>query len=239
MCLLALGAVERTADAQATPDTSVAWKRVVPGDTTLRPSLLRSDTLRYDITGYRDGAEIPIGLVTDVMVRDSSSGTLFKRVVSVRRGTAALIDSTNTDAFSLAPRWHRSVQPTRLMRLDINGRRVRGVLGPADGPGVAIDTTLSTPFFDSNNWDLIIRAMPLTPQYAAVFRVYDLDVGLMDYRVRVIGATEMLGEAAHVCIFQLGSTREVTVWIGKESRRLLQVETPLNETTFLRQSLRR
>jgi hypothetical protein len=80
--------------------------------------------------------------------------------------------------------------------------------------------------------------MPLAPGFAAVFRVYDLETGMHDYIVRVIGSTTMMGEPAHVVLFQLGGPREVTVWVGDTTRRLLQVETPLGPTTLLRQTLR-
>ena len=149
-----------------------------------------------------------------------------------------LIDSTVTDAATLAPRQHRSIQPQRLLNIDFEGKRVRGRIGPAESPGAAIDTTLAWPVFDSGNWDLVVRAMPLAKDFEAVFRVYDLDGGMRDYRVKVIGSTPMHGENAHIVLFQLSAQREATVWIGDTTRRLLQVETPLGPTTILRQTLR-
>ena len=124
------------------------------------------------------------------------------------------------------------------MQIEFDGRRVRGRVGPIDSPGAAIDTTLTSAVFDSGNWDLVVRAMPLAANFAAIFRVYDLDAGMRDYRVRVIGNTPMYGENAHIVLFQLSDQREATVWIGDTSRRLLQVETPLGPTTVLRQTLR-
>ena len=79
--------------------------------------------------------------------------------------------------------------------------------------------------------------MPLAHDYSAVFRVYDLETGLHDYIVRVIGMTTLMGEPTHIVLFQLGGKQEVTVWIGATTRRLLQVETPLGPTTLLRQTL--
>lgn len=217
---------------------AVPARRIAPGDTSLRAGGLRADTLSYALTGYRDAEEIPVGTMTDIITRTGTEQPLLRRVLSVQRGSAMLIDSTVTDGLTLAPRQHRSIQPQRLLQIDFDGRRVRGRVGPVDTPGAAIDTTLSGPVFDSGNWDLIVRAMPLAPGYSAVFRVYDLDTGMHDYSVRVIGATPMHGEHAHVVLFQLGGQREATVWIGDTTRRLLQVETPLGPTTILRQTLR-
>ncbi len=223
-------------DARAQVEPPV--RRIAPGDTSLRGGGIRADTLTYTLTGYRDGDEIPVGTITDIVTRTGTDQPLLRRVLTVRRGSAYLIDSTVTDALTLAPRQHRSIQPQRLMHIDFEGRRVRGRIGPVDSPGAAIDTTLASAVFDSGNWDLVVRAMPLAADFAAIFRVFDLDAGLRDYRVRVIGATPMHGERAHIVLFQLSAQREATVWIGDTTRRLLQVETPLGPTTILRQTLR-
>ena len=237
--VLASSAPVLSSGAQAVAPVSTApARRIAPGDTSLRGSALRSDTLTYTLTGYRDGAEIAVGTITDVMTQSTSATPQLFRVLTVQRGSARLVDSTTTDVSTLAPRVHASLQPQRRLRVTFNGLRVRGNIGPADGPGVAIDTTLGSSVFDSGNWDLIVRAMPLAAEYSAVFRVYDIETGLHDYVVRVIGTTTMLGELAHIVLFQLGGQREVTVWIGATTRRLLQVETPLGATTLLRQTLR-
>jgi hypothetical protein len=238
----ALLAGGRTVAAQppATAPTPVVppSRRIAPGDTSLRGASLRPDTLTYVLMAYRDGDEISVGTIIDALTREDGATPQWRRVMSVQRTGNRLVDSTLTDAKSMAPKQHRSYQPQRQIRLDFAGVRVRGSIGPMDGPGVAIDTSLATPFFDSGNWDLIVRAMPLAPGFAAVFRVYDLETGMRDNIVRVIGATTMLGEPAHVVLFQLGGQREITVWIGATTRRLLQVETPLGPTTLLRQTLR-
>ncbi len=239
--VLSTGASRASAQVStSSPPAAVAVpsRRVAPGDSSLKSARLKSDTLTYTLMAYRDGSEVNIGTITDELTRVGDEKPAWRRVLAVHRGQSMLLDSTMTDAMTMAPRQHRSFQPTRKMRVDIAGQRVRGTLGPLDGPGVAIDTTLATPFFDSGNWDLIVRTMPLVKGYEAVFRVYDLDSGLKDYIVRVIGATTMAGEPAHVVQFRLGAGSEATVWIGAESRRLLQVETILGPTTVLRQTLR-
>lgn len=223
--------------AQAQPALPTA-RRVVPGDTSLRVGEVRADTLTYALTGFRDGDEIPVGTITDMVTREGGATPLLRRVLIVQRGGARLIDSTLSDARTMAPRQHRSWQPQRHLQLDFSGTRVRGSIGPPDAMGAAIDTTIGALAFDSGNWDLVVRSMPLDSGYVATFPVYDLETGLHLYQVRVIGATTMMGERAHVVLFLLGGQREVTVWIGAITRRLLQVETPVDATTILRQTLR-
>ncbi|MCC6243231.1 MAG: hypothetical protein IT353_10340 [Gemmatimonadaceae bacterium] len=213
-------------------------RRVYPGDTTLRGSALRADTLTYTLTGYRDGDEIPVGTITDVFTRVEGKIPRWRRVMVVQRGTSRLTDSTTTDIATMAPVDHYSWQPQREITLQFQGARVRGRIGQPNTPGVAFDTTIALAAFDSGNWDLVVRAMPLAADYQAIFPVYDIESGAHNFGVRVIGQTPMYGETAHVVIFQLGGQREITVWVGATTRRLLQVETPLGPTTILRQALR-
>lgn len=224
--------------AQESPAPATASRVVAPGDSSLRGRGLRPDTLTYALTGYRDGDEIPVGTITDILTRVDDKTPLWRRVLVVQRGMSRLTDSSLTDVQTLAPREHRSWQPQRQLQLEFSGARIRGRIGPPDAPGMAIDTTLDAVAFDSGNWDLVVRAMPLAPGYTATFPVFDLETGGHMYGVRVIGSTMLHGESAHIVIFQLGGSREVTVWIGDTTRRLLQVETPLGPTTILRQTLR-
>lgn len=233
-CALAL----LPARVRAQAETAPAPRRVVPGDSTLRPGGLRPDTVVYTLTGYREGDEIPVGTITDILTRIDGAVPLIRRVMVVQRGMARLTDSSLTDAATLAPREHRSWHPQRQVQLEFAEKRVRGRIGPPDAPGMAIDTTLSAVAFDSGNWDLVVRALPLAPGYSATFPVFNLESGSHLYGVRVLGETTLYGERAHIVIFQLGGQREITVWIGATTHRLLQVETPLGPTTLLRQTLR-
>ena len=209
---------------------------VAPGDTTLRGSRIAADSVQYSLVAYRGAQQQTIGTAIDV-VRLEMRGDVpvIHRVLTVSPGRAPLIDSTVTDARTLAPRRHRTVSPSRLIALEFNGRRVKGSIGPVDVPSLPIDTTLAIAPFDSGNWDLIVRSLPLEKGYAARFRVYDTDSGLREYRIDVTGSATVLGEEAHVVIFTLAPKRESVVWIGKESRRLLQVETMIDANTMLRQ----
>lgn len=220
------------------PPSLQGARRVFPGDTTLRGAALRSDTLTYVLTGYRDGDEIPVGTITDILTRVDGKAPRLRRVLVVQRGTSRLTDSTLTDIATMAPVERYSWQPQREIALQFSGARVRGRIGMPNTPGVALDTTIALAAFDSGNWDLIVRAMPLAPDYSAIFPVYDIESGAHNFGVRVIGQTPMFGESAFIVVFQLGAQREITLWVGATTRRLLQVETPLGPTTTLRQVLR-
>ncbi len=211
---------------------------VVPGDSTLRVQRLVAGTQVFALTLFRDGDEIPVGRLRDVLVHDSSAGSpVLRRTLTTERGTLQLTDSTESAEPGLAPLRRRSQQQNRRVLLEFAGRRVRGSLAPQDVPGVPIDTTLPVAAFDAGNWDLVLRALPLAIGYTAQFAAYDIDAGVRRYQVQVTGQTTLHGEAAWVVKLAIGRGRESYVWIGKETARLLQLETMLNESTMLRQVL--
>lgn len=207
-----------------------------PGDAVVDGRRVATATVRYALTLLRDGAATSAGQVIDETQRDSTNDrVLVRRVQTVRRGTAQLIDSSISDGRTLAPRLHRSLQPARRMALDFNGRRVKASIGPVDAPMVPVDTMLPFVAFDSGNWDLLVRSLPLEKGYSARFAVFDLDAGLREYEVKVTGSTVVQNEEAHVVIFTIAKGRESVVWIGKQSRQLLRIETLLGPTTMLQQ----
>ena len=209
---------------------------IAPGDSTLRGSRIAADSVQYSLIAYRGEQQQVLGTAVDVVKLEMRGDVpVIQRVLTVSPGQAPLIDSTVTDARTLAPRRHRQVSSSRLISIDFDGKRVKGSIGPVDVPSLPIDTTLALAPFDSGNWDLVVRSMPLHRGYTARFRVYDTDSGLREYRVEVTGSATVQGEEAHVVIFTLAPKRESVVWIGKESHALLQVETLIDGSTMLRQ----
>lgn len=233
MCIALTPLILRDVYAQTPPA-----RRVSPGDTSLQFTALTPDTAVYFLNAYRSGEEISIGTITDILTRTTSKAPEWRRVLKVERGTTRLTDSTLSDGITLAPKRRYSWQPQRELQLEFSGLKVKGMLGPPDAPGVPLDTTLLVPAFDAGNWDLVLRAMPLAPGYEATFPVFDVETGTHLYGVRVTGSTTMMGELAHIVLFQLGGSREIKVWIGATTRRLLQTETPIDGTISLMQTLR-
>lgn len=228
-----------TGAASASPSVAQATvTMIVPGDSALHAQRLAAGTQVFALTLFRDGDEIPVGRLRDVLVHDSTASVpMLRRTLTTERGTLQLTDSTDSAEPGLAPLRRRSQQQNRRVLLEFSGRRVRGILAPQDVPGVPIDTTLPVAAFDAGNWDLVLRALPLTVGYTAQFAAYDVDAGVRRYQVQVTGQTTLHGEAAWVVKLVIGRGRESYVWIGKETARLLQLETMLNESTMLRQVL--
>jgi len=137
------------------PATTPALPRLLlPGDTLLRALSVTGDSVRYALTMFRDADEIPVGRLVETLRADTINGVpVVRRVLKLQRGTMQLVDSTITDARTLAPRVRRALQQNRRVLLEFNGARIKGALAPLDAPPVPFDTTLRVTPFDAGNWE--------------------------------------------------------------------------------------
>lgn len=234
--LVAFAAPPLRAQSAAAQSQDPPPPRVVPGAPVLRALPVLRDSVRYALAMFRDADEIPVGRLIDSWRTDTVAGVpVVLRVQRLQRNSMQLVDSTWTDARTLAPQARRSLQQNRRVLLEFNGARVRGALAPLDVPPVPLDTTLRLAPFDAGNWELVLRALPLERDFAARFPVYDIDGGLREYRVQVTGRTSIQGEDCHVVVLTLARNRESVVWVSVATGQVLQIETMLGETTLLRQ----
>ena len=215
-------------DAQAT----------VPGSSGIEPTRIRFGTMEYSLTIVRGDEEEAIGVLRDELMPIRSNDPVLRRVMVLARSGELLIDSTLTDLETLAPRWHNSVQPKRTIDFEMFGKRVKGTLADKGSPARTIDTTLADLAFDSSNWDLVVRSLPLENGDAAVLSVYDVDRHLQKYTVRVIDRTvKGKTDIIHVTV-ETGRGSEIHAWFDDNTRVLLRVETKLGPDTLLRQVLK-
>ncbi len=232
---LTLAVGTRVGGAQAAPVDSSPGKWISPGDSLVRGARVATGTFRYALTAFREGDEFNVGRIQDEVRVDSSEGApRFVRVQRLERGTQRLIDSTWTDLATMTPQRHRSEQPNRRVGIDFTGKKIKATIGQPGAVPAVIDTTLQRVVFDSGNWDLLLRALPLAKGLRVRFLVYDTEAGVHEYRFAVTGTATILGEEAHVVRFTLSRTSESYVWVGATTGELLQMETMLAGNTLLR-----
>ncbi len=227
LVLSALGAT-RAAMAQAT----------VPGGPNIEPTRIRYGTFEYVLSVVRGGEEQIMGTLVDEILPIRGDDPVINRVQTTRRSGGVVVDSTVSDAQTLAPRWHHGVQPQRAVLLEFDGTRIRGRVTPANGASRMLDTMVADVFFDASNWDLAVRALPLEEGDAAVIQVYDIDQQLQRYHVRVADREARgTGFIVHAVV-QLGRGNEAHVWFDDVTRTVLRIETPIGPDVLLRQVLK-
>ena len=176
--------------AQTAPADTNPGKWIMPGDSLLRGARVSIGTFHYLLTAYKDGDEFNVGRIQDQISVDTVDGApRLVRVQRLERGTQRLIDSTWTDFATLMPKRHRSEQPQRRIGIDFIGKKIKATIGQPGAVPAVIDTTLKLAVFDSGNWDLLLRALPLEQGLRVRFLVYDTDAGVHEYRLAVTGTT--------------------------------------------------
>jgi len=220
------------------PAAIVRAQVTMPGSPNIESTRIRYGTLEYVLSIVRDGEEQIFGTLVDEILPIRGDDPVIKRVQTTKRTGGLFVDSTVTDAQTLAPRWHYGVDTRRTVLLEFDGVRVYGRLTPGNGAARTIETTVAEPFFDASNWDLAVRALPLEEGESAIVQVYDVDRQLQRYNVRVADR-ELRGTGAIVhVVVQLGRDNEAHVWFDDSTRTLLRVETPIEPGVLLRQVLK-
>jgi hypothetical protein len=113
------------------------------------------------------------------------------------------------------------------MSLDFRGDSVIGSVTPAGGTAQAIALRADTALFDSNAFDLLLRALPLADGYAVRYPVYLHEGGgTVWVTSRVTGSERVPGPGgttadAWVVESKIGP-RTVRYWIAKDSLHILQ-----------------
>jgi hypothetical protein len=210
---------------------------VLPGDARIRGELLRPGTSSYAWIAVRGGEERPMATLTDELrVEEVDGEQRVQRVVSVRRGPGGLVDSTSTGRAGLAPRTHVSHQPSRVLRMRFDGAAAAGTIRLTAGTEVALDSTYARPFFDSGNWDLVVRALPLAAGERFRISVYDPDNGGQVWYGAEVQALESAGADAGAWRVRAELGRaSATLWIDAETRAVRRMEIQAGPDMVIRQ----
>jgi len=216
----------------------VRAQATTPGAANIEPTRIRYGTLEYVLSVLRDGEEQVVGTMIDEILPLRVDEPVIRRVQTTRRSGGVFVDSTVTDAQTLAPRWHHGVNAKTDVLLEFDGTQVRGRVTTGNASPRTVDATLPDLAFDASNWDLAIRALPLEEGDASIVQVYDVDRQTHRYNVRVADR-EMRGKSwiVHVVV-QLGKGSEAHVWFDDVTRTLLRVETQIGDGVLLRQVLK-
>jgi hypothetical protein len=147
-----------------------------------------------------------------------------------------LVDSTYSRRSDLAPLLHRSHQPPLRSTLQFDGASVRGMIRRQSGAEQVIDTTYALPFFDSGNWDLVLRALVLDGPESVRISVYDQNNGGQLWYRAEVGELERQGESGALrrITAELGRSR-ATLWIDPATRVAQRIEMEVGLGMLMRQ----
>ena len=153
----------------------------------LRFAATSADTLA--VVGTRDVAERRRGALIERVIRYDYGG----------RGVT--VDTTLSDARTLAPILERTHKSHGVIFLDFAGRVVTGRLTTRDSTH-AIADTLGAPAFNSTDLDLVVRRLPLAAGYETRLPLYDPEFGGFRYADTRVG-TRRTAEGGEAWLVQV------------------------------------
>ena len=218
----------------AQPKGDQGTGEVVAGDPQVDGTLIHAAVFLKRMTIVRNGEEKPVGMLKQELT-ELPNGMLCTQTFDFQGQTS--VDSAFFQHSTLIPRWHRSHNPKRIMKLDFQGRTVKGSYHPTGQPVEAINQLMEEPVFDSNILDLVIAALPLKQGYTAKvpFYVYE-EGGLVWHNVTVEGEDVLRLSSGHTAtcwkVLTANPKREITFWIEKKTREVFRSVVTLPNGEF-------
>ena len=199
------------------------------GNSALSTARLGAEESTRRLILVQGGQEREVGTVRTTVTVIDVNGQPALQVVqalsSAMLGSGA--DTIVVNRATLAPIRHRSVNARRTMSIDFRGDSVVGSVTQAGGAAQPIALRADTALFDSNAFDLILRALPLAEGYAVRYPVYLHEGGGKVWVTSRVTGSERMPAAggtttdAWVIESKMGP-RTVKYWVAKDSLHILQ-----------------
>lgn len=219
---------------------SYGQKEIEPKAVSFNKPWLTTSSYAMDWFALRDGQKVKVGTVlTEVKVTDKTVTV----ITDVKMAGRAMQwkDSTIAEAGSFKPIYHSSYNPSRDMVLNF-GNIVTGFYHDKQtNTKTNISDTLSTHYFDSNIYPLLIRLSPLKAGYTATMPIYDYNLkgqkGIVKAYIEKVESgvlQDLNGGNVEVWIVTVSdelnpeSKSASTYFIGKKDRKLLKQEMNAN-----------
>ena len=180
--------------AQVPATHSAAGDTIQAGDAVVDGARLRPFSLLRHLTLARGDTVKPFGRQSEQLTLDTLDGRpVLLDVLTFETPNATTVDSSWIDARTLRPLRMHSSNAARVVRLEFDGRLVRGGTTPREGAPTSLDRRLDVRPFEWNMFGLAVSALPLRTGYRATMPVYTDRIGRAAwYAVEVVRDTTLV-----------------------------------------------
>lgn len=212
------------------PSLAESGTIITPGSTAVDGNRLYLGTTDRVTTVTRDSGDPAVFEVQDAVSRTTVKGEpTLTRVQTVKTPRGTRVDSAIVARGSLTPHYHSGHMGKHSMQLYFEGAAVTGQYTPEDSTARPIDQALAGAVYDSNVWDLVISALPLSEGYTARLPLYWYEQGGRVWaEIAVTGSETVPAGGASVDAWVVNADfngRKQTLWIAKAPRRLVKSHT--------------
>jgi|GEM_PF-6625431 len=160
---------------------------------------------------------------------------VVERVIVYDYGAAGrVVDTTMSDASTLAPIMERTRKTSGDIVLDFSPGLVRGSM-TRSGATRQINDTLPAPAFNSTDLELVVRSLALREGFSTAFKIYDPEYGGFrpdSIRVVRLEPPQERGSEGAWIVHSQDRRLESTYRIAERSRQLLSIDVRADSTQF-------
>ncbi|HKF53790.1 MAG TPA: hypothetical protein VKJ45_00040, partial [Blastocatellia bacterium] len=193
---------------------------------------LTPGTSNYQAKLEIQGQSIPLS-VTDTVKEDGGAWSVTETVTTPQ---GDISDITYLDKGSLVVTKRQVKQGPVSIDVEFKGNKATGTMTMNGQPTTISAETGGALFADGAGSFQVIASLPLAEGYVTTFRNFDLQkqkIKLM--QVKVMGTDKVSSSAGAVDAFKIeitsadGGNDHATLWVGKDSRKILKVSAVLPE----------
>ena len=220
--------VARLNEITVDPKTVVLAKKIDPGAISApKPAIdLKAGTYSYQVKIEMGGQQMNLKVST--VIHDGADSWTATDQMDTPQGTAT--DTTTLEKGSLVLRKRSIKQGPVAIDLDFAGNKAAGKMS-MNGQDRPIAVDLGGPLFaDAAGADQVIACLPLAEGYSTTFRNFDVQTQKVKlFQLSVAGKEEIKVPAGTFDTLRVeissadGGSDKRTVWIAKESRRVVKV----------------
>lgn len=219
-----------------------AHAQIIPGHKDIKANLIKPETFQMTWFAKRDTSLVEIGQIKNEVMIKGKKLYIIQQIQM--KGQPMWVDSTVADYRTLSAIYHSSYNAQRDMLMNF-GKTVTGYyFDKVKNIRTSISEQTQKPYFDSNIYPNLIRALPLSSNYTTTFSIFDYNpnakIGLL--QARIVSVKEgsyhstKLGKRKVWLVTttdEISEGSEVTHFIDTETRQVWQQEISFGSRKML------
>lgn len=207
---------------------------LTPLNTTIKSSLIKSETSEMTWYMVKDSLKIPISHVQTKIQKEKEKLRIIT-TVKMKQSLSPWIDSTIVALPDFKPLYHSSYNQQRDMVLHF-GEKITGYyLDKASQSKTNVSEKTDQPFFDSSFYPQLLRFLPLKKGYSATLSIFDYNpkskIGVVKATVKTTGETTIKFQGKNIKVWKVQTTDDIsnnssinTYYIDSATRKILRQE---------------
>lgn len=214
---------------------SVAQVTITPSPKFIMTKYLKNEVSQYELSVNVKGKRVVRAILEETITLLPNKQQKKKRLLRVQKllvqGRAVSVDSAIITLKDFKPIYHAGTNPKRNIRINYHyasGKVERSYFLKKKQLTHKIDQNTSTPYFDSNVYEMMLRILPLKPGLEAKFPAYAYESkekhGVRWYNIPKVILGKYHQKVCYVITVKNNQGQQTNYWIDQFNRTLYKYE---------------